>query len=211
MVRKEFVKSMGLGSILLMNPRILLSQNITYKMDTTMKHKKPKQIAPNYFEDELVDSASVIHPGEGEMLTLNNLSVSFKVTSELSNSHLGVYEISLPPNAIGAKLHYHRFMDETFIVSQGTLTIELGDSSQKAKSGTVIYVPRFTPHGFRNDTNETVIVTLIFNPSEKREGFFKGLYETLNEVPVNPEKFLKLYNKYDSFPVDVDNMIPTEE
>lgn len=199
MIRKEFVKLMGLGPLILMHPKSLLTQNETDKMNTK----------PNYFEDELVDNASIIRPEEGESLNLNGLSVTFKVTSELSNNQLGVYEISLPPATIGAKLHYHRFMDETFIVSQGTLTIEVGSSQQQAKTGTVAYVPRFTPHGFRNDTNETVKLMLIFNPSEKREGFFKGLYETLSEVPVDPEKFLKLYNKYDSFPVDVSNMIPT--
>ncbi len=206
MVRKEFIKSMGLGSILLMNPKFPLSQSITDKMNTAPKHTEP-----NYLEDELIDNASIIGPEEGEILDLNGLSITFKVTSELSNNQLGVYEISLPPKTIGAKLHYHRFMDETFIVSQGILPMEVGDNKQKAKPGTVAYVPRFTPHGFRNDTNETVKLLLIFNPAEKREGFFKGLYETLNEVPVDPEKFLKLYNKYDSFPVDVSNMIPTEK
>jgi hypothetical protein len=53
-----------------------------------------------------------------------------------------------------------------------------------------------------------VKLILVFNPSQKREGFFKGLYETLNEVPINPKKYLKLYNKYDSFPIDTSNMIP---
>lgn len=166
---------------------------------------------PNYFEDILIDNSSIIGPGEGESLSLNGLSITFKVTSELSNNQLGVYEITLPPKTIGAKLHYHRFMDETFIVSQGTLTIEVGENIKQAETGTVAYVPRFTPHGFRNDTNEKVKMVLIFNPSEKREGFFKGLYKTLNEKPVNPKKFLKLYNKYDSFPVDESNMIPTEK
>ena len=201
MIRKEFLKFMGLGSIFLTHPQFILSKNITNKMNT----------APNYFEDELVNNATIINPEEGESLNLNGTSVTFKVTSELSNNQLGVYEISLPANTIGAKLHYHRFMDETFIVNQGTLTIEVGNNKQIAKPGTVVYVPRFTPHGFRNDTNETVKILLIFNPAEKREGFFKGLHETLQEVPVNPQKFLKLYNKYDSFPVDVSNMIPTEE
>lgn len=165
----------------------------------------------NYFEDELVDNAVIVYPEEGESLNLNGLSVTFKVTSELSNNQLGVYEIILPPKTVGAKFHYHRFMDETFIVSQGTLTVEVGENIKQAEAGTVAYVPRFTPHGFRNDTEEIVKVMLIFNPSEKREGFFKGLYETLNEKPVNPKKFLKLYNKYDSFPVDLNNMIPSEK
>lgn len=201
MLRKEFIKFMGLEPLILMHPEFLFSQNVTDKMNTE----------PNYFEDELVDNASIILPEEGESLNLNGLSVSFKVTSELSNNQLGVYEISLPPNTIGAKLHYHRFMDETFIVNQGTLTIEVGNKLQKAKPGTVAYIPRFTPHGFRNDTNETVKLMLIFNPAEKREGFFKGLYETLSEVPVDAKKFLKLYNKYDSFPVNTSNMIPIRE
>ncbi len=165
----------------------------------------------NYFEDQLENKAVIISPDKGEKLELNTISITFKVTSELSNDQLGVYEISLPPMAIGAKLHYHRFMDETFIVNKGTLTIQVGDKEYQAKPETVAYIPRFTPHGFKNDTNETVKLTLIFNPSQKREGFFKGLYETLNETPINQEKYLKLYNKYDSFPVDTSNMIPIRE
>ncbi|WP_027420723.1 cupin domain-containing protein [Crocinitomix catalasitica] len=166
---------------------------------------------PNYFEDILEDNARVILPGEGEHLNLNGISVTFKVTSELTNSQLGVYEIRLPPKTIGAKLHYHRFMDETFIVQKGNLLIEVGDRQQIAGPGTIAYVPRFTPHGFRNDSDETVQLLLIFNPAEKREGFFKGLHETLNEVPIDPKKYLKLYNKYDSFPIDANNMLPIEE
>lgn len=163
---------------------------------------------PDYFNDKLENKASIIQPNEGEKLELSTIAITFKVTSEMSNDQLGVYEITLPPMAIGAKLHYHRFMDETFIVNQGELTMQVGKEEYKAKPGTVAYVPRFTPHGFKNDTDKTVKLTLIFNPSQKREGFFKGLYETLNEVPIDPEKYLKLYNKYDSFPVDTSNMIP---
>lgn len=163
---------------------------------------------PDYFNDKLENKASIIQPNEGEKLELSTISITFKVTSEMSNDQLGVYEITLPPMEIGAKLHYHRFMDETFIVNEGELTMQVGKEEYKAKPGTVAYVPRFTPHGFKNDTDKTVKLTLIFNPSQKREGFFKGLYETLNEVPIDPEKYLKLYNKYDSFPVDTSNMIP---
>ncbi len=205
MKRKDFFKHLGLGSVILMIPRLLPGQHKTFKTKNTMNGD------PNYFEDELIDNSTIIPYNEGERLDLNGISVTFKVTSELSNNQLGIYEITLPPKTIGAKLHYHRFMDESFIVNQGTLTIQAGNKTYQAQPGTVAYIPRFTPHGFRNDSNDKVTLTLIFNPSEKREGFFKGLYETLKESPVNPQKFLKLYNKYDSFPVDTQNMIPTEE
>ena len=206
MVRKEFLKSLGLGLTFSIGPEYFLSQKIRVKMNKT-----PKQKNTNYFEDELIDKAIIIPSGEGESLNLDGLSVTFKVTSDMSNSQLGVYEISLPPKTVGAKLHYHRFMDETFIVRQGVLTVDIGSREEKAEAGAVIYVPRFTPHGFRNDTNKEVILLLIFNPSEKREGFFKGLHETLSEEPVDPKKFLKLYNKYDSYPIDVSNMIPLKK
>lgn len=165
----------------------------------------------NYFEDVLDDKAVIVSPTEGETFSMNGLSLTFKVTSEISNDQLGVYEIVLDPMAIGAKLHYHRFMDETFIVTQGTLTIQTFQNEVGASPGTVIYVPRFTPHGFRNDTKEEVRLLLLFNPSQKREGFFRGLHETLSEDKINPEKYLKLYNKYDSFPVDIADMIPTRD
>ncbi|KAB5488915.1 cupin domain-containing protein [Flagellimonas hadalis] len=170
-----------------------------------------KTYREGYFEDKLKDEATVIEPNGGERYEMGNISVAFKVTSEMSNDQLGVYEIALSPETIGAKLHYHRFMDETFIINEGTVTLEIGNKKHHAKPGTVAYVPRFTPHGFRNDTEETAKLTLVFNPAQKREGFFKGLFETLSEEPVQPDKFLKLYNKYDSLPVDISNMIPVEE
>ena len=166
-------------------------------------HKKT-----DYFNDVLADQSVIIKPGEGEGFSMNGITITFKVTSQHSNDQLGVYEIVLDPKSIGAKLHYHRFMDETFVVHEGTLTIQVADKKIDAPADTVIYVPRFTPHGFYNDTDKPVRLMLLFNPSQQREGFFRGLHETLSEQPIDPDKYLKLYNKYDSFPVDTSNMLP---
>lgn len=165
----------------------------------------------DYFNDQLEDRAVIIDTNQGESFSANGMTLTFKVTSELSNDQLGVYEIILGPKAIGAKLHYHRFMDETFIVNEGQLTLQLKDKEVKLEPGAVAYAPRFTPHGFRNDTDKEVKLTLLFNPSQKREGFFRGLKETIQQLPIDPEKYLKLYNKYDSFPVDTTNMLPISE
>ena len=163
----------------------------------------------DYFNDQLENKAILIYPNQGQRYETGNNSFTFKVTSSISNGQLGVYEIVLAPLSIGAKLHYHRYMDETFIVTKGTLTFETIEKDFQAEEGTVAFAPRFSPHGFRNDTNKVVKLLLIFNPSSNREGFFSGLHETLSEVPIDAEKYLKLYNKYDSFPVDPSNMIPT--
>lgn len=162
----------------------------------------------NYFEDKLEDNALIMTPEDGDRLDINGMVLKFKVTSYNTKDQMGIYEITLPPKSIGAKLHYHRFMDETFLINQGIVTLTAGKKEYEARPGTLAYIPRFTPHAFRNDSDEVAVLTLIFNPAQKREGFFLGLFETLNEVPIDPNKYLKLYNKYDSFPVDTNQMLP---
>jgi quercetin dioxygenase-like cupin family protein len=161
-----------------------------------------------YLQDTLEDKAVIFGPKQGEVLRIKGGSITFKVTSSISNDQLGVYEIYLEPGVVGAQLHYHRYMDETFIVNDGTLTVQHGSARSEAAHGSVIYVPRFTPHGFANNSDKPVTLTLIFNPAQKREGFFFGLVKILGEEPVNAKDFLTLYNKYDSFPVDEKNMLP---
>lgn len=65
-----------------------------------------------FFKDQLQDHAIIIAPNEGEQLNTNGIAITFKVTSEMSNNQLGIYQIVLPPKTIGANLHYHRFMDD---------------------------------------------------------------------------------------------------
>ncbi len=161
----------------------------------------------DYLKETLENKAKVIEAQQGEILRFGDSSVNLKLTSEDTNDQLGIYEVNLEPGAIGAKPHYHRFMDETFIVNEGVLTVWVGDKEKEVCAGTLVYVPRLTPHGFRNAHDQKAIVTLIFNPGEKREGFFKGLNQILTTNPIDPGAFLKLYNKYDSYPIDLDNMM----
>ncbi|MCF0069287.1 cupin domain-containing protein [Dyadobacter sp. CY261] len=162
----------------------------------------------DFLTDQLENKAIMFAPNEGELLAMGGNSITFKVTSDLSNDQLGIYEIKLAPSTIGAKLHYHRFMDETFIVRRGTLTIDLADGPIQAYEGAVVYVPRMTPHGFSNQSADEVIINLIFNPGQQREGFFRGLQSILTDPVIDAAKYLKLYQKYDSFPVNADNMLP---
>ena len=161
-----------------------------------------------YLADPLKNRAVVLGHHEGKSLSIRGVTITMRVTSEMSNDQLGIYDITLSPHTIGARLHFHRFMDETFIVSEGTLTVSHGDTQVQSGPGSVIYVPRFTPHGFANESDQLVKLTLIFNPAQGREGFFLGLERILNADPVSAEDYLALYNRYDSYPVDVSNMLP---
>lgn len=162
----------------------------------------------DYLIDQLKNKARFIRPDEGEHLAFGNSSVRLKLTSQDTNDQLGIYQIKLEAGAVGAQLHYHRFMDEVFIVNKGNVSIQTGKEICVAVTGTIVYVPRFTPHAFRNNHEEEAIITLIFTPAEQREGFFRGLHQILNTEPIDSEAFLRLYNKYDSFPVEVEENEP---
>lgn len=161
----------------------------------------------NFLQDTLIDGAQIIGPDEGEILRIGDSAVQLKLTSEITQDQLGLYQIQLAAGAIGARLHYHRFMDEIFIVNQGIVTLQLGKNEQEVGPGTIVYVPRFTPHGFRNKEEEMAQLTLIFNPAQRREGFFRGLKEILTQEPMDQQQFLQLYHKYDSHPVDSEDAI----
>jgi quercetin dioxygenase-like cupin family protein len=175
-----------------------------------LKSKLMNTSLPDYLNDTLTDRAVIFPPGAGEVIHLSSGVLTFKVTSQLSNDQLGVYEINLQAKSTGAKMHFHRFMDETFLINKGILTVMLLGREVEMEEGSVIYIPRFTPHGFRNDSDNATTLTLVFHPGQNREGFFKGLREVMLEQPVDQEKFLRLYHKYDSFPMDEKNMLPMD-
>lgn len=158
--------------------------------------------------DALENRATILGPKHRELLEANGVSVRFVITSEMSGDQTGLYEITLAPRVIGANLHYHRFMDESFFVTKGTLTLQTAEEVRQVGPGSVAHFPRFTPHAFRNDMDEEAQCLLLFTPAQKREGFFRGLMQILAESPIDPEKYLRLYEKYDSHPVDTGRMLP---
>jgi len=162
----------------------------------------------HYLEDALENRAVVVGPEEGEHISAVGGEIFLKITSDMTKDQLGIYEIRLQPGVTGAQLHYHQYMDETFIVTKGKMTVQVGDKEITGEQGAVVYVPRMTPHGFSNKSDEEAVIMLLFNPGQSREGFFRGLGEILSETPVDAGKFLKLYQKYDSYPVDAGNFLP---
>jgi quercetin dioxygenase-like cupin family protein len=145
-----------------------------------------------------------IPPSDGEMLQSDGISCQFKVTSDISNDQLGVYQIILQPNTIGAKLHFHRFTDEVFIVLKGTLTVQSSRSVFDAAEGTVIQVPRLTPHAFCNNSAVEAKILLLFNPNQKREGFFRDLFEAIRTKTLETPAFKNICSHYDTFSINID-------
>ena len=113
----------------------------------TMENENKREVS-DYLKDTLVNKATVIEPGTGESLSVLGSTMTFKLTTASTNNQLGLYEITLAPQVSGAKLHYHRFMDETFVVIQGTLTIQLLDREEELAKGMLHFIATDPSVGF---------------------------------------------------------------
>jgi quercetin dioxygenase-like cupin family protein len=87
---------------------------------------------------------------------LNALSV-IKVSSAQSGGTFALIEDTLPAGR-PTPYHLHHREDETFYVIEGEATFYSGAQKIKALAGTVIFLPRGIPHGFRSDTAARMLI-----------------------------------------------------
>ena len=91
------------------------------------------------------------------------------------------FRCTLPPLAIGAPLHVHDTMTESFEVIVGALEIDRGNGrKQTLQPGEKLVLAPGTPHAFRNPLRrETVFVTTA-SPGIELERFLRSLYGLAN-------------------------------
>ena len=82
---------------------------------------------------------------------------------------LSLMRLRMPPGA-GAPLHRHSREDETLIVSEGALWVELEGSERTLGAGEAVFLPRGSLHAFRSDAG--AVVAVIASPAGL-EDFFR--------------------------------------
>ena len=156
----------------------------------------------------MTEQAIIALPETGEIFSAFGSTLVFKVPTDKTANRIGIYAVEMDALAKGPKLHFHKEMDETFIISEGVLTISTAAGETEANAGAIVYIPRGTVHGYNNNSADKVKMTMIFNPGHDREEFFRKLYKGLEEQPENISFFQQLYADYDSYPFNNDDMIP---
>jgi len=159
-------------------------------------------------EREWNDDALIVPSNKSEKFESHGNRLKVIVSTSVTNNQFGLYDIEMEPKARGPKLHYHKLMDETFIVREGVLTVLTAKGEVEVVAGTVVYIPRLSVHGYNNNSDSMVKITMVFNPGSNREDFFKALYQTLDQSTNDTDKFLKLYADNDSYPLNEKDMIP---
>jgi quercetin dioxygenase-like cupin family protein len=135
--------------------------------------------------------SSPINVGPGEGRTIAGPvggPLTFKVTGAETGGTLTAFENVIPPGQ-GPPLHTHDAEDEAWYLIEGALRFRIGDEESEATQGSFVFVPRGTPHAFRNETDSESRILVLFTPSGM-EAFFEGFAE-VPKSELGPETFIE--------------------
>lgn len=108
---------------------------------------------------------------------------------ETGNRHFA-FEASEPPGG-GPPLHVHTREDEYFHVLEGEITFYIGGRVNTVPAGGSAFVPRGTPHCFKNCSDRFARVLILFTPGDI-EGFFEYGALIDGRVPTDEELLARL-------------------
>jgi len=99
--------------------------------------------------------------------------VTFERTSLESKGQLTVLSVKLMPNG-GTPSHYHKNFSETFICTQGELTVYVKNKKAVLVGGQKYTIQKGVIHRFANESDMPVFFTTTIQPGS--QGFEKSLY-----------------------------------
>jgi quercetin dioxygenase-like cupin family protein len=95
-----------------------------------------------------------------------------KARTETTNGTITALEVVIPPTQ-GPPLHRHRRKDELWYLLAGRLRVKLDEQLLDAPTGSLVFIPRGTPHCFQNIGDDPARLLAIFTPAGM-ERFFEG-------------------------------------
>jgi quercetin dioxygenase-like cupin family protein len=142
----------------------------------------------------------VLEPNGGERLRfLGASTLRLKLDGAATEGEVAFYEYVSEPGAVGPPQHVHAAHDETFYVVDGEYEFTLGDERRTLLPGGFLFVPRGTPHTFRNAGSDLGCIVGTFNPA-RFAGYFRELSQIIERTgsPPSPSEWAELYGRYDT-------------
>ncbi|QBD78097.1 cupin domain-containing protein [Ktedonosporobacter rubrisoli] len=119
----------------------------------------------------------------------------WKATGETTNGVVETWFEVVPPH-MGPPEHLHERFDECFWVVKGNFLIKVAERIVKVSEGTWIFVPRGTPHGFRNIGAENGHLLIQALPTGEMRKYFEEVGEALRSEPANHEALQHVNERY---------------
>lgn len=101
-----------------------------------------------------------VSAGEGEARWWWGNLATLKLTGENTHGGLTVVEVTMGPGRM-APPHVHHREEETFLVTRGQLTFQIGEQTIQAGPGDIVVGPRDLPHRFTAGPDGATVLFLL--------------------------------------------------
>jgi quercetin dioxygenase-like cupin family protein len=115
--------------------------------------------------------------GDGTRIAIGGFTTVVKVPAEATGGSVAIVEHTLEPGLLGAPLHRHSREDETSIVMEGRLTVQVGNAVVQVGMGETIVKPRGVFHTFWNAGTRPARFIEVISP-----GGFESYFAELHRV-----------------------------
>ena len=142
----------------------------------------------------------VVEPNGGERLRfLGASTMRLKLDDLPSDGAVAFYEYLSEPGIDGPPQHVHHGHDEAFYVVEGNYEFRVGDDVIPLVQGAFLFLPRGTPHTFRNAGCDLGCIVGTFNPG-RFANYFRELAELIDTTGAAPDRdtWIELYGRYDT-------------
>ena len=106
----------------------------------------------------------VLLPGKGRSYACGPMTAVFKADGSESADRYSVSEWTVAPHSPGSGPHSHESNEELFLVTEGTMSIRVGDEWIDGPIGTFVRVPAGVIHDFENRTSQAATLFNVYLP-----------------------------------------------
>ena len=112
----------------------------------------------------MAEKPIVLSPGKGRSYACGPMTAVFKADGRETGDRYSVSEWAVGPHSPGSGPHMHESNEELFLVTQGVMSIRVGDEWIDAPRGTFIRVPAGVIHDFENRISEFAVLFNVYLP-----------------------------------------------
>lgn len=102
----------------------------------------------------------VARAGEGDARWWWGNLAEIRLGGDKTNGGLTVIELTLPPGRMTPP-HVHHREEETFLITKGHLTFQIGEQTVEAEPGDLVVGPRDIPHRFKAGQDGATVLFLL--------------------------------------------------
>ncbi|KAK3384544.1 RmlC-like cupin domain-containing protein [Lasiosphaeria ovina] len=141
-----------------------------------------------------------------ETLRVGPMTIRVYEDGSLTENRVSGVLLEIPPGASGPPMHWHRFHDELFLVTKGTMRFVTPDGNVDASAGDLMTVPPRAIHTFKNASEtEGCECYMTATPAHYVDYFRMIAKATKDGNPIPSSDVKQMMALFGTFPPDVES------